>query len=761
MSGTSGACVEHALDAASRTVVVRSARRLSATSSASTFVASLTTSLPGSSRARRPWLRPASAATVPSGAIGDSSRSSYSPGRSDERAARARRRARPGGTAGSARSAREDVARGEPRGAAAVDLEQERLEVVGAAAPSGPRRGRARRTRARSGRRSGPPRAEATTLPAMFHDRARIHVQAGRGSDGALSFRREKFVPKGGPDGGDGGDGGDVVLLAEPDLRDLSRFRPNQRVRAARGGNGSGGNRHGARGEDIELDVPVGTQVFDEDGQLIADLARPRTRPGGAGRHGRPRQPPLRLADAPDAALRRDGAPGRGGHDRAAPEAARRRRARRSAERGQVVAAAPDLEREAEGGRLPVHDGRAGARHCRLAGRAAADGRRRAGPDRGSERGRRARPRVPRAPRARASAAARDRRVGRSRGRVPDDRPRARAVRRRSRRAAAGGRVEQDRPAPRATLLRPRRRACAPRLPGLVRDRRGHRRAQAHAVRAVPARGSRRLRSRREPRDWPSSSSTGRGPSARGRTASSAPTAAFASPERRLPARSSRPRCAPPARAGGARSRSATRRWCSSDRPLRRRVQPTAPGPPRARAAPGWRSSSSSGSTCSSAVIPRTSGSSAPSTSGSRSRGSPSPSSTAPRCRPTRTGYTIDRLRAEPPEGEAIFLDGRRPVPRLPHVEGARGDPRARSARCRDAGGRRALRRFGRGTWGAWCSSRSTHPPIARATCASGRVAASRSTASFRPRSPRRSPGEGSIGVPRYTDADRRGDLTD
>ena len=74
----------------------------------------------------------------------------------------------------------------------------------------------------------------------MFHDRARIHVQAGRGGDGGLSFRREKHVPKGGPDGGDGGPGGDVVLLADPDLRDLSMFRPNQHVKAGRGGNGRG-----------------------------------------------------------------------------------------------------------------------------------------------------------------------------------------------------------------------------------------------------------------------------------------------------------------------------------------------------------------------------------------------------------------------------------------------------------------------------------------------------------------------------------------
>ena len=123
----------------------------------------------------------------------------------------------------------------------------------------------------------------------MFHDRARIHVQAGRGGDGALSFRREKFVPKGGPDGGDGGEGGDVVLVADPDLRDLSRFRPNQRLKGGRAGNGGGANRHGANGETVELGVPVGTQVFDENGQLIADLARTRARVVAArgGRGGR------------------------------------------------------------------------------------------------------------------------------------------------------------------------------------------------------------------------------------------------------------------------------------------------------------------------------------------------------------------------------------------------------------------------------------------------------------------------------------------
>ena len=145
-------------------------------------------------------------------------------------------------------------------------------------------------------------------MPAVFHDKARIHVQAGRGGNGALSFRREKFVPKGGPDGGDGGEGGDVVLVADPDLRDLSRFRPNQWVKGGRGGSGGGANKHGANGELVELGVPVGTQIFDEGGQLIADLARAQARVVVArGGSRRARQPSLRDAGPSGAALRRDG----------------------------------------------------------------------------------------------------------------------------------------------------------------------------------------------------------------------------------------------------------------------------------------------------------------------------------------------------------------------------------------------------------------------------------------------------------------------
>jgi GTPase len=118
-------------------------------------------------------------------------------------------------------------------------------------------------------------------------------VVAGRGGDGGLSFRREKYVPKGGPDGGDGGRGGDVVFVASPDLRDLAGFRSRTRFTAGRGGNGRGGRRHGADGDDVELTVPVGTQVLGEDGDVVADLTRPGARMvmvrGGAGGRGNAR----------------------------------------------------------------------------------------------------------------------------------------------------------------------------------------------------------------------------------------------------------------------------------------------------------------------------------------------------------------------------------------------------------------------------------------------------------------------------------------
>jgi len=123
----------------------------------------------------------------------------------------------------------------------------------------------------------------------MFHDRARLTAVAGRGGDGSIHFRREKYVPRGGPDGGDGGDGGDVVLVADPRRRDLSGFRPNQKLRAGRGGAGGGKLSNGARGEDAVLAVPVGTQIFEGD-ELVADLAHPDARivvaEGGGGGRG-------------------------------------------------------------------------------------------------------------------------------------------------------------------------------------------------------------------------------------------------------------------------------------------------------------------------------------------------------------------------------------------------------------------------------------------------------------------------------------------
>jgi len=127
----------------------------------------------------------------------------------------------------------------------------------------------------------------------MFSDRATIQVKAGRGGDGGLSFRREKFVPKGGPDGGDGGRGGDVVAVADSALRDLSAFRSRKRFAAGRGGNGRGARKHGADGELIELAVPIGTQIRDIEDVLVADLASPSARVvlarGGSGGRGNAR----------------------------------------------------------------------------------------------------------------------------------------------------------------------------------------------------------------------------------------------------------------------------------------------------------------------------------------------------------------------------------------------------------------------------------------------------------------------------------------
>jgi GTP-binding protein len=108
----------------------------------------------------------------------------------------------------------------------------------------------------------------------MAFDTARILVKAGDGGAGAISMRREKFVPQGGPDGGDGGRGGSIYLVAESGSSTLQKFERQRHVRADAGGKGSGGNRHGKKGGDLRLPVPAGTLVYDDaTGDLIVDLA--------------------------------------------------------------------------------------------------------------------------------------------------------------------------------------------------------------------------------------------------------------------------------------------------------------------------------------------------------------------------------------------------------------------------------------------------------------------------------------------------------
>jgi GTP-binding protein len=124
----------------------------------------------------------------------------------------------------------------------------------------------------------------------VFSDRATIHVRAGAGGDGVVSFRREAHVPRGGPDGGDGGRGGDVVLLCDASRRDLSEFHRGVHVKAARGGHGEGAQRHGAAGERRVLRVPPGTTAEDTERGVRWDLVTPGQRAtvarGGSGGRG-------------------------------------------------------------------------------------------------------------------------------------------------------------------------------------------------------------------------------------------------------------------------------------------------------------------------------------------------------------------------------------------------------------------------------------------------------------------------------------------
>lgn len=109
-----------------------------------------------------------------------------------------------------------------------------------------------------------------------FVDEVRVHIASGAGGPGAVSFRREKYVPKGGPDGGDGGRGGDVIVRARSDLRTLIDLTRSRTVKARRGHPGAGRNRHGRDGEDAVIEVPPGTAVYDADtGELLLDVVEP------------------------------------------------------------------------------------------------------------------------------------------------------------------------------------------------------------------------------------------------------------------------------------------------------------------------------------------------------------------------------------------------------------------------------------------------------------------------------------------------------
>ncbi len=222
-----------------------------------------------------------------------------------------------------------------------------------------------------------------------FLDQAKVYIRSGDGGAGCVSFRREKFIEFGGPDGGDGGNGGDVWAEGVEGLNTLIDYRYQQHFKAKTGQPRHGhATAHGAKGDDVVLKVPVGTEILDEDGEtVIADLTAVGQRvllaKGGNGGFGNALFQDL---DQPRAAPRQS-RPGRAGaQDLAAPEADRRCGPRRPAQCRQVDLPGDRHGREAQDRRLSLHH--AASRPRRRAGRRA---RIRAGrhsrPDRGRARG--------------------------------------------------------------------------------------------------------------------------------------------------------------------------------------------------------------------------------------------------------------------------------------------------------------------------------------------------------------------------------------
>ena len=171
-----------------------------------------------------------------------------------------------------------------------------------------------------------------------FLDQCKIYLKSGDGGRGAMSFRREKFIEFGGPDGGDGGKGGDIVIAAVDNLNTLIDYRYRQHFRAQNGRGGAGRERTGANGEDLVLLVPTGTQILDDENeQVLADLTRAGRAPGlSEGRRWRVRQCALQELDQSRAAPRRSRLARPRGVGLAAAEADRRCRPRRPAQRRKI-----------------------------------------------------------------------------------------------------------------------------------------------------------------------------------------------------------------------------------------------------------------------------------------------------------------------------------------------------------------------------------------------------------------------------------------
>ena len=190
-----------------------------------------------------------------------------------------------------------------------------------------------------------------------FLDQAKIYIRSGDGGAGAVSFRREKFIEFGGPDGGDGGKGGDVWVECVAGLNTLIDYRYQQHFKAKNGRTGMGKNRSGAGGDDIVIALPPGTQVLAEDQEtLLADLVkvgdRTRLARGGNGGFGN-----AHFKSSTNQAPRRanPGETGRGANDLVQAQADRRRRHCRAAQRGQIDLSRRRQRRQTQDRRLSLH----------------------------------------------------------------------------------------------------------------------------------------------------------------------------------------------------------------------------------------------------------------------------------------------------------------------------------------------------------------------------------------------------------------------